>query len=171
MDAQVRLLETVWVCFVTYMVDGFDVAMHITLALLKLDDCASNMAITCQLVVLTDALIKALPVDFEKDTEPAIVAMSSIVQGAYSLTSKSSTVMDINIVRQQVMEFFGMENWEQVHTFAAVCKLWRMSCLPHLSNIGKVLVDGGADRRFNVSALLCYLQLEKFRNVQWIFIP
>jgi hypothetical protein len=28
--------------------------------------------------------------------------------------------MEIDIVIQQVMEFVGMGNWEQVHTFAAV---------------------------------------------------
>jgi hypothetical protein len=30
--------------------------------------------------------------------------------------------MEIDIVIQQVMEFVVMGNWEQVHTFAAVCK-------------------------------------------------
>ncbi len=64
-----------------------------------------------------------------------------------------------------------MGNWEQVHTFAAVCKFWRHSSLPHLSNIGKVPMDGGAKRRLNVGAFLRFLQLEHFRNVQCIFIP
>ena len=64
-----------------------------------------------------------------------------------------------------------MGNWEQVHTFAAVCKCWRHSSLPHLSNIGKVPMDGGGECRLNVSAFLCLLQSEHFRNVQAIFIP
>jgi hypothetical protein len=34
--------------------------------------------------------------------------------------------MEIDIVIQQVMEFVGMGHWEQVHTFAAVCKFWRL---------------------------------------------
>ncbi len=42
---------------------------------------------------------------------------------AGTVTTKSSTVMEIDIVIQQLMEFVGMGNWEQVHTFAAVCKL------------------------------------------------
>jgi hypothetical protein len=63
-----------------------------------------------------------------------------------------------------------MGNWEQLHTFAAVCKLWRHGCLPHLSNIGKVPMDGGAERRLNIGAFLHYLQLKHFRNVQCIFI-
>jgi hypothetical protein len=69
------------------------------------------------------------------------------------------------------MEFVGMGNWEQVHTFAAVCKFWRCSSLPHLSIIGKVPMDGGAECRLNVGAFLCFLQSEHFRNVQCIFIP
>jgi hypothetical protein len=79
--------------------------------------------------------------------------------------------MEIYIVIQQVMEFVGMGNWEQVHTFAAVCKCWRHSSSPHLSNIGKGPMDGGAERRLNVSAFLCFLQSEHFRYMQCIFIP
>jgi hypothetical protein len=81
--------------------------------------------------------------------------------------TKSSTRMEIDIVIQQVMEFVG----KQVHTFAAVCKFWRHSFLPHLYNIGKVPMDGGAERRLNVGAFLCFVQSEHFRNVQCIFIP
>ncbi len=58
-----------------------------------------------------------------------------------------------------------MGNWEQVHTFAAVCKFWRNLSLPHLSNIGKVPMDGGVECRLNVGAFLRFLQLEHFRNV------
>jgi hypothetical protein len=50
-------------------------------------------------------------------------------------------------------------------------KFWRHSSLPHLSNIGKVPMDGEAERRLNVSAFLHVLQLEHFKNVQCIFIP
>ncbi len=63
-----------------------------------------------------------------------------------------------------------MGNWEQEHTFAAVCKLWRHCCLPHLCNIGKVPMDSGVERKLNIGAFLHYLQLEHFRNVQCIFI-
>jgi hypothetical protein len=79
--------------------------------------------------------------------------------------------MEIDNVIQQVMEFVGMGNWEQVHTFAAVCKFWRHSSLLHLYNIGKVTMDGGAERRLNVGAFLRFLQSEHFRNVQCIFYP
>jgi hypothetical protein len=86
------------------------------------------------------------------------------------LTTNSGNAMEIDIVVEKVMEFVGMGNWEQVHTFAAVCKCWRHSSLPHLSNIGKVPLDGGGECRLNVSAFLCLMQLEHFRNVQAIFI-
>ena len=68
------------------MVDGFNVAMHLVLTLLKLEDCASNMATRSQLAVWMDVVIRALRVDFAKNTEPAIVAMSSIVRRVYSST-------------------------------------------------------------------------------------
>jgi hypothetical protein len=97
--------------------------------------------------------------------------MCTVSNKASTVTNKSSRVMEIDIVIQQVMEFVGMGNWEQVHTFTAVCKLWRYSCLPHLSNIGKVPMDGGAERRLNVGVFLRYLQSEHFRNVQCILIP
>jgi hypothetical protein len=52
--------------------------------LLKLEDGASNMATRNQLAAWMDAVIRALHMDFAKDMEPAIVALSSIVQRAYS---------------------------------------------------------------------------------------
>jgi hypothetical protein len=54
--------------------------------LLKLEDGASNMATRSQLAAWMDAVVRALPVDFAKDTEPTVVAMSSIVRIAYSGT-------------------------------------------------------------------------------------
>ncbi len=62
------------------------VAMLLAQTLLKLEDGASNMATRSQLAVWMHAVIRALRVDFAKDTEPTIVAMSSIVQKAYSAT-------------------------------------------------------------------------------------
>ncbi len=87
------------------------------------------------------------------------------------LTTNSGNAMEIDIVIEKVMDFVGMGNWEQVHIFAAVCKCWRHSSLPHLSNIGKVLMDSGRQRRLNVSAFLGWLQSEHFKNVGEIFIP
>jgi hypothetical protein len=49
-------------------------------------DGASNMATRSQLAAWMDAVIRALCVDFAKNKEPTVVAMSSIVQRAYSGT-------------------------------------------------------------------------------------
>jgi hypothetical protein len=86
-----------------------------------------------------------------------ITESSTVTTNLFTVTTESSTVMEIDIVIQQVMEFNGMGNWEQLHTFAAVCKCWRHSSLLHLSNIGNVPMDGGAERRLNVGAFLHFL--------------
>jgi hypothetical protein len=61
------------------------------------------------------------------------------------VTTELSTVMEIDIVIQQVMDFVGMGNWEQVHTFAAVCKLWRRSCLPQILRKFQWMVEWNVD--------------------------
>ncbi len=100
-----------------------------------------------------------------------ITKLDTVTTNLFTVMTKYSIVTKIDILMQQVMEFVGMGNWEQVHTFAAVCKLWRHSSLPHLYNIGKVPMGGGAERRLNVGAFLHFLQSEHFRNVHCIFIP
>jgi hypothetical protein len=103
-------------------------------------------------------------------TTDFITESGTVTTNLFTAKYKLGTVMEIDIVIQQVMEFVGMGNWEQVHTFAAVCKSWRHLSLPHLSNIGKVPMDGGAECRLNVAAFLRFLQSEHYRNVQYIFI-
>ncbi len=85
-DALIISMQMVLVCFVLHTVDGVNVAMHFAQTLLKLEDGASNMAMRSQLAVWMDAVIRALSVDFAKDTEPTNVTMSSIVRRAYSAT-------------------------------------------------------------------------------------
>ncbi len=100
-----------------------------------------------------------------------ITESGTVTTNSFTVTTKLSTVMEIDIIIQQGMKFVGMGNWEQVHIFAAVCKFWRHSSLPHLSNIGQVPMDGGEEGRLKVGAFLRFLQTEHFRNVQCIFIP
>jgi hypothetical protein len=119
---------------------------------------------------LTNELSTVMNKSITVSTTNFITKSSTVTTNLFTVTTESSTVMEIHIIIQQVMEFIGMGNWEQVHTFAAVCKCWRCSSLPHLSNIGKVPMDGGAEHRLNIGALLCFLQSEHFRNVQCIFI-
>ncbi len=55
------------------------VAMNLAQTLFKLKDGASNMATRSQLAAWMNAVIRVLRMDFAKDMEPTIVAMSSIV--------------------------------------------------------------------------------------------
>jgi hypothetical protein len=104
-------------------------------------------------------------------TTDFITQSGTVTTNLFTATTKSSTVMEIDILIQQLMEFVGMGNWEQVRTFAAVCKFQRHSSLPHLYSIGKVPMDGGAECRLKVGAFLRFLQSDHIRNVQCIFIP
>ncbi len=85
MDALIVSVEMVLVVdFVLHMVGGMYVAMLLAQTLLKLEDGASNMATRRKISAWMDAVIRSLCMDFAKDTEPTIVAMSSIVQITYS---------------------------------------------------------------------------------------
>jgi hypothetical protein len=126
--------------------------------------CRSHYSLTNKSSTVTNESITVSTTNF-------ITKSSTVTTNLFTVTTKPSTVMEIDIVIQQVIKLVGMENREQVHTFNAVCKFWRHSSLPHLSNIGKVPMDGGAKRRLNISAFLRYLQSEHFRNVKCIFIP
>ena len=86
-------------------------------------------------------------------------------------TESSTVIFDIDLVRNLVMDYVGMNNWEHVHRFSAVCKSWQLSSLPYLSQIGIAPMDGGEDHKLNVPAFLRYLELEKFYHVQCIYIP
>jgi hypothetical protein len=86
MCALIVSMQMVLVCFVLHTVDGVNVAMHLARTFLKLEDGASNMATRSQLAAWMDAVIRALRMDFAKDMESTIVAMSSIVGRSYSAT-------------------------------------------------------------------------------------
>jgi hypothetical protein len=86
MGALIVSIQMVLVGFVLHMVGGMYVVMLLAQTLLKLEGGASNMATRSQLAARMDAVIRALCVDFAKDTEPTVVAMSSIVQITYSGT-------------------------------------------------------------------------------------
>ena len=82
MDALIVSIQMVLVGFVLH--SGVYVAMLLARTLLKLEDSASNMATRSLLAAWMDAVISVLRVVFAKDTEPTIVAMSSIVHIMYS---------------------------------------------------------------------------------------
>ncbi len=53
-------------------------------------------------------------------TTNVITKSSTVTTNLFTVTAELSTVMEIDIIVQHVMEFVGIGNWEQVHTFAAV---------------------------------------------------
>jgi hypothetical protein len=93
MDALIVSIQIVLVGFVLHMVDGVYVAVLLAQNLLKLESGASNMATRSQLAAWMDAVIRALHMDFAKDTEPTVVAMSSIVRITYSGTICSDFII------------------------------------------------------------------------------
>jgi hypothetical protein len=84
MDALIMSIQMVLVGFVLHMVGGVYVVMLLAQTLLRMEDGASNMATRSILAAWMDAVIRALRMDFAKDTEPTVVAMSSIVRITYS---------------------------------------------------------------------------------------
>ncbi len=83
-DALIVSIQMVLVGFALHMVGSVYVAMLLAQTLLKLKDGASNMATRSQPAAWMDVVIRALRMDFAKDTEPTVVAMSSIVRITYS---------------------------------------------------------------------------------------
>ncbi len=79
-DAHIVSIQLVLVGFVLHMVGSVYVAMLLAQTLLKLEDGASNMATRSRLAAWMDAVIRALHMDFAKDTEPTVVAMLIIVR-------------------------------------------------------------------------------------------
>ncbi len=55
-------------------------------------------------------------------TTDFITKSGTVTTNLFTSTAEYSTVTEIDIVIEHIMEFVGMGNWEQVHTFAAVCK-------------------------------------------------
>ena len=86
-------IQMVLVGFVLRMVGGMYVAILLAQTLLMLEDGASNMATKSQLAAWMDAAIRALCMDFAKNMEPTIVAMSSIVQIMYSATICANVII------------------------------------------------------------------------------
>jgi hypothetical protein len=124
--------------------------INCTKSVLKHNMCQSHYSLTNKSSTVTNKSITVSTIN-------PITKSSRATTNLFTVTTKLSTVMEIDILIQKDMKFVGMGNWEQVHTFAAMCKFWRHSSLPHQSNIGKVPMDGGAEHRLNICAFLRYL--------------
>ena len=83
------------------------------------------------------------------------------------------TIMDINDLPFGIIqEYVGMNNWENAITFAGVCKSWKIAAEPHLAMIGIAPMEGGRQRKFNVTGFLRYLDEQvKFRFAESIYVP
>jgi hypothetical protein len=112
MDALIVSIQMVLVGFVLHMVGGVYVAMLLAQTLLKLEDGASIMATRSQVAAWMDAVIRAMCVDFAKDMEPTVVAMSSIVQIMYIFRQNmcqfhySSTNVTSRVTNESITVFY-----------------------------------------------------------------
>jgi hypothetical protein len=92
----------------------------------------------------------------------------SVIEASHDLT-----IMDINDLPFGIIqEYVGMNNWEHAITFGAVCKSWRIAAEPHLAMIGIAPMEGGRQRKLNVTGFLSYLDEQvKFRFAERIYVP
>ena len=86
------------------------------------------------------------------------------------MDGKVGVLLDIDVILENVFEFVGMNNWEELLKVATVCKSWRRIASPQLSHIGLVPMNGGADRKLNVPDFLAYLTRPVFQNAECIYI-
>jgi hypothetical protein len=50
-----------------------------------------------------------------------ITESGTVTTNSFTATTEYSTVTEIDIIIEQVMEFVGMGNWEQVNTLLMLC--------------------------------------------------
>jgi hypothetical protein len=64
-----------------------------------------------------------------------------------------------------------MNNWENVIAFAGVCKSLKVSTETYRLKIGVEPKEGGGGRKLNVTGFLSYLDQDKFRLAETIYVP
>ena len=83
-----------------------------------------------------------------------------------------ATIMDItDLTLEVIQQYVGMNNWENVIAFAGVCKSWKESTETYRLKIGVEPMEGGGERKLNVAGFLSYLDHEKFRLAETIYVP
>ena len=83
-----------------------------------------------------------------------------------------ATIMDIpDLTLEVIQQYVGMNNWENVIAFAGVCKSWKESTETYRLKIGVEPMEGGGERKLNVDGFLSYLDHEKFRLAETIYVP
>ncbi len=83
-----------------------------------------------------------------------------------------ATIMDITeLTLDLIQQYVGMNNWENVIAFAGVCKSWKDATKKYTLKIGVEPMEGGDGRKLNVPGFLSYLDQEKFRLAETIYVP
>ncbi len=67
-----------------------------------------------------------------------------------------------------IQDYVGMNNWEHVIAFGAVCKTWRAASKHHLAKVGIAHMEGGRRRKLCVTGFLNYFHQDKFRFAEKI---
>ena len=83
-----------------------------------------------------------------------------------------ASILDItDLTLELIQQYVGMNNWENVLAFASVCQSWKDATNQYRLKIGVELMEGGDGRKLNVSGFLSYLDQEKFRLAETIYVP
>jgi hypothetical protein len=126
--------------------------------------------------------------EFDSKTEDVLAAANAMVcmhHDASATTSGSvvcgqkfhsinhdATIMDItDLTLEVIQQYMGINNWENVIAFASVCKSWKDTTDKFRLRIGVEPMEGGDGRKLNVSGFLSYLDQEKLRLAETIYVP
>jgi hypothetical protein len=90
----------------------------------------------------------------------------------FHLINHHATIMVITeLTLDLIQQYVGMNNWENVIAFAGVCKSWKDATKKYTLKIGVEPMEGGGGRKLNVPGFLSYLDQEKFRLAETIYVP
>jgi hypothetical protein len=97
----------------------------------------------------------------------------SVVGGQrFHFIDHDATILDItDLTLEVIQQYVGMNNWENVLAFVSVCKSWKDASEKYRLKIGVELMERGDERKLNVSGFLSYLDQEKFRSAERIYVP
>ena len=125
---------------------------------------------TMEEVLAASAAAKAI-VGMRRDA--SATTSGSVVGGQkFHSINHDASILDItDLTLELIQQYVGMNNWENVLAFASVCKSWKDATNQYRLKIGVKLMEGGDGRKLNVSGFLSYLDQEKFRLAETIYVP
>jgi hypothetical protein len=109
----------------------------------------------------------------ESTTEIVAVVMITMCNQPTSKTfNYMTTIIDIpDLPLGNIQDYVGMNNWEHVIAFGAVCKTWRAASKHHLAKVGIAHMEVGRRRKLCVTGFLNYLHQDKCRFAEKIYVP